>query len=126
MKVTPTLAMALALVCGAIVITAPRDARAGHAPAAPPDLRGQWRLDDARSDDPQKKLKEMLKNKPAGPMGGMPPGGGMPGGGMPPVAACPEVVCPRAAACLEAGCPAEWATGRWEAREANRQRWTES
>lgn len=69
---------------------APQSAFAAPAAKSTPDLSGQWRLNHARSDDPQKKIEEatsrMPMGGPPGGMGGM--GGGMPpggmGGGMPP------------------------------------------
>jgi hypothetical protein len=57
---------------------------AANESAAPPDLRGEWQLNHARSEDPQKKLEEKMGERGgAGMPGGGMPGGGMPGGGMP-------------------------------------------
>ena len=91
-------AMALVLALGGMCAPGaapPAQARTAQTAVVPPDLRGQWCLDRARSDDVQKKMKEAMANARTGPMGGdgMGPGGGPggpgggsggPGGGPPP------------------------------------------
>ena len=70
----------LVMAVAALRIASPVPARAAGAAVTLPDLRGQWRLDHARSDDVEKKMQEAIANARPGSMGGGPPDGG-PGGG---------------------------------------------
>lgn len=76
MRLNPGLALLAA--GGALCVSASSVTMAATPAKATPDLRGSWKLDAARSDDPQLKMKEAMANAPRG---GGPPGMG--GGGRP-------------------------------------------